>query len=72
MHDRSNGVVRKSKSESFMTPRKSLDHKAQANKLPKQPEIEDYDDLPESVVEKLRDRFGKLRENAKPVSVVSW
>jgi hypothetical protein len=55
-----------------MTPRKTLDHKAQAQKLPKLPEVEDYNDIPRETVEQLRKRYGHLRENAKPVSVVTW
>lgn len=56
-----------------MNPRKTLDSKAQKRAAPAAPKVENYnDELPRSLVESLRERFGGRLDNAKPVSEASW
>jgi len=52
-----------------MTPRKTLDTNASARELPKKPDVPNYnDEMSDSLVEALRERFGSRLQNAKPVS----
>ena len=56
-----------------MTPRKTLDAQSSKRALPKVAPADNYDDeMPESLVDRLRERFGERLDAAKPVSEASW
>ncbi len=56
-----------------MTPRKTLDSNASSRELPKKPDVPNYDDeMSDSLVKTLRDRFTERLQNARPVSEASW
>ncbi len=56
-----------------MNPRKSLETKARKHVTPAAPKVENYnDELPQALVESLRERFADRLEGAKPVSEASW